>query len=109
MNIGEIFNNNSSSNIRKAKKDITNDDFIYCVDKIENIIPIYEDFLTNKDGIKYIFKEEKFSYQNNAYKYQLITDNSVLYLNNDLTNNKNKIKENILLLLDNHIFWWNWI
>lgn len=104
MNIGEIFNNNSSSNIRKAKKDITNDDFIYCVDKIENIIPIYEDFLTNKDGIKYIFKEEKFSYQNNAYKYQLITDNSVLYLNNDLTNNKNKIKENILLLLDNQYY-----
>lgn len=104
MNIGEIFNNNSSSNIRKAKKDITNDDFIYCVDKIENIIPIYEDFLTNKDGIKYIFKEEKFSYQNNVYKYQLITDNSVLYLNNDLTNNKNKIKENILLLLDNQYY-----
>ena len=104
MNIGEIFNNNSSSNIRKAKNDITNDDFIYCVDKIENIIPIYEDFLTNKDGIKYIFKEEKFSYQNNAYKYQLITDNSVLYLNNDLTNNKNKIKENILLLLDNQYY-----
>ncbi len=79
MNIGEIFNNNSSSNIRKAKKDITNDDFIYCVDKIENIIPIYEDFLTNKDGIKYIFKEEKFSYQNNVYKYQLITDNMSSY------------------------------
>ena len=37
MNIGEIFNDNSSSNIRKAKKDITNDDFIYCVDKIDNI------------------------------------------------------------------------
>ena len=98
MNIGEIFNN------KKAKKDITNDDFIYCVDKIDNIIPIYEDFLTNKDGIKYIFKEEKFSYQNKTYKYQLITDNSVLYLNNDLTNNKNKIKENILLFLDKQYY-----
>ena len=103
MNIGEIFNN-SSSNVRKLKNNISDEDFTYCVDKIDNIIPIYEDFLTNKDGIKYIFKEEKFSYQNNVYKYQLITDNSVLYLNNDLTNNKNKIKENILLFLDKQYY-----
>lgn len=89
--------------ILNLEKSQTNDDFNYGVIKIDNIIPIYEDFLINKDGIKYIFKGEKFSYQNKTYKYQLISDNTVLYLNNDLTNNKNKIKEDILLL-DNQYF-----
>lgn len=85
------------------EKSQTNDDFNYGVIKIDSIIPIYEDFLINKDGIKYIFKGGNFSYQNKTYKYQLIWDNTVLYLNNDLTNNKNKIKEDILLL-DNQYF-----
>ena len=89
--------------ILNLEKSQTNDDFNYGVIKIDSIIPIYEDFLINKDGIKYIFKGENFSYQNKTYKYQLISDNTVLYLNNDLTNNKNKIKEDILLL-DNQYF-----
>lgn len=86
------------------KKSQTNDDFNYGVIKIDSIIPIYEDFLINKDGIKYIFKGENFSYQNKTYKYQLISDNTVLYLNNDLINNKNKIKEDILLLDNQYCF-----
>lgn len=92
--------------IKKAKRI---GDFNYGVIKIDSIIPIYEDFLINKDGIKYIFKGENFSYQNKTYKYQLIWDNTVLYLNNDLTNNKNKIKEDILLLDNQYFFWINFL
>ena len=66
------------------EKSQTNDDFNYGVIKIDSIISIYEDFLINKDGIKYIFREGNFSYQNKTYKYQLIWDNTVLYLNTNM-------------------------
>lgn len=108
LSIGKHFiveNDNGFSKKAKLNNKITDDDFIYSVEKIEKIYPTYDTYLNEKEGLEYSFKKVKFTYLNNSYQYQLTTKDAILYLNNDLSKKSKKYKEDIIINFNDNNFY----
>lgn len=108
LSIGKQFiveNDNSFSKKAKFNNKVTDDDFMYSVEKIEKIFPTYSAYLNEKEGLEYSLKKVKFTYLNNSYQYQLTTKDAILYLNNDLSKEVKKYKEDIVINFNDDNFY----
>lgn len=108
LSIGKQFiveNDNGFSKKAKLNNKVTDDDFIYSVEKIEKIFPTYSTYLNEKEGLEYSLKKVNFTYLNNSYQYQLTTKDAILYLNNDLSKEAKKYKEDIVINFNDDNFY----
>lgn len=91
-----------SARIRALKSISSQDEFENVVEKIDGYYPSYSYYQSHSDGFNYSFDARQYKYNKTVYKYELVVNNTTLYLLDDLSKAKDEnVYEGLIRLNDN--------